>query len=111
MAPIIPVNIGRRLNGTDFDKIVSAPDTMPEHPRPEIALPMIRTVEFGAAPHIAEPISKMATLRMKIHLIENIVYNFPTGSWKQDILIIMLVAIQCVQSCGRACIINSYIPS
>lgn len=37
-----------------------APEKIPEHPDPAIARPTINTTEFGAAPHMADPISKMA---------------------------------------------------
>ena len=35
------------------------PENMPADPRPAIARPMMNAVEFGAAPHNAEPTSKM----------------------------------------------------
>ena len=35
-----------------------APEKIPAEPAPAMALPMMNTVELGAAPHIAEPISK-----------------------------------------------------
>ena len=35
-----------------------APEKRPEEPAPAMALPTMNTVELGAAPQIAEPISK-----------------------------------------------------
>lgn len=37
-----------------------APEKIPEEPDPAMARPIINAVEFGAAPHIADPISKTA---------------------------------------------------
>jgi len=52
--------VGRCLRGTVFETIRMAPEKMPADPRPATARPMMRAVEFGAAPQTAEPISKMA---------------------------------------------------
>jgi hypothetical protein len=41
---------------------------MPADPIPEMALPIMKAVEFGAAPQIAEPISKTRIASKKTHL-------------------------------------------
>lgn len=38
--------------------ITMAPLKIPAHPIPEMARPMMKTIEVGAAPQTAEPISK-----------------------------------------------------
>jgi len=47
-----------------------APEKMPADPNPATARPMIKAVLFGAAPQIAEPISKRATTVRKTILGE-----------------------------------------
>jgi hypothetical protein len=41
------------------------PEKRPAEPRPATARPMMKTVEVGAAPQMAEPISKTMMLKMK----------------------------------------------
>jgi len=41
------------------------PEKIPAEPRPAMARPTMNAVEFGAAPHIVDPISKTMTLRRK----------------------------------------------
>jgi hypothetical protein len=41
------------------------PEKMPAEPRPAMARPTMKAVELGAAPHIADPISKTIMLRRK----------------------------------------------
>ncbi len=48
--------------------IMMAPEKMPEEPHPAIARPIINAVEFGAAPHNADPTSKMAMEKRKTFL-------------------------------------------
>ena len=45
-----------------------APEKMPEEPVPATARPTMKTVELGAAPQIAEPISKSPIAKRKTHL-------------------------------------------
>jgi hypothetical protein len=59
IAPMKPVNIGLFCNGTLYAIIISAPENIPAEPTPAIALPTIKVIEFGAAPQIALPTSKM----------------------------------------------------
>jgi hypothetical protein len=49
---------------------IMAPLNNPPAPKPATARPQIKATELGAAPHITEPISKMKTSVMKIHLGE-----------------------------------------
>ncbi len=48
--------------------MIMAPEKMPEEPLPAIARPTMNAVEFGAAPHIADPISKTAMEERKTFL-------------------------------------------
>lgn len=52
----------------EYAMIIRAPEKMPAEPMPATARPIIRAVEFGAAPQIAEPISKMVMAIKKTHL-------------------------------------------
>jgi hypothetical protein len=46
---------------------------MPAAPTPETALPTMKTVELGAAPHMAEPISKSSKFARKTVLMSKYV--------------------------------------
>lgn len=48
--------------------IIRAPEKIPAEPMPATARPIIRAVELGAAPQIADPISKMVMAIKKTHL-------------------------------------------
>lgn len=54
-------NIGRLGRGIIGIMIIMAPEKMPALPKPATARPKIKTGEVGAAPHMAEPTSKMMT--------------------------------------------------
>lgn len=41
--------------------MIIAPEKIPADPRPAMARPMMKTIELGAAPQIADPTSKMKT--------------------------------------------------
>lgn len=57
-APNRPLYNGLLARGmTDTIRII-APFIMPAVPTPAIARPMMNAIEFGAAPHSADPISK-----------------------------------------------------
>ena len=49
--------LGLFLSGTTPDIIVKPPLMIPAAPRPATALPMMKTVEEGATPHMSDPIS------------------------------------------------------
>jgi hypothetical protein len=57
----IPVYIGLFSLSTLVEMMLNAPFTMPLTPRPATALPTIKTVLFGATPHIKLPSSKINT--------------------------------------------------
>lgn len=46
--------------------MIMTPEKMPAPPNPAIARPRMKAMEFGAAPHITEPISKTATVNKKV---------------------------------------------
>lgn len=46
--------------------LIDAPVKMPADPNPAMALPRMKAVELGAAPHIAEPISKMRIVTINV---------------------------------------------
>lgn len=48
--------------------MMMAPEKIPEEPDPAIERPTMNAVEFGAAPHIADPISKTAIEKRKTFL-------------------------------------------
>jgi hypothetical protein len=54
---------------------------MPAAPIPESALPKMKTGELGAAPQMAEPISKIKMLERRTSLTEYSVYSLPNNSW------------------------------
>ena len=57
MAPMNPVYIGLFSSETVWATIINAPEKIPADPTPATARPMIRAIEFGAAPQIKLPIS------------------------------------------------------
>jgi hypothetical protein len=59
-------NIGRLARGIIGIMIIMAPEKMPALPKPAMARPKIKTGEVGAAPHIAEPTSKIITEVKKV---------------------------------------------
>jgi hypothetical protein len=59
-------NIGRLARGIIGIMIIMAPEKMPALPKPAMARPKIKTGEVGAAPHIAEPASKISTEVKKV---------------------------------------------
>lgn len=59
IAPIKPEYIGRLESGTEYATMIKAPEKMPADPIPAIALPRMSATEFGAAPQIKDPSSKI----------------------------------------------------
>jgi hypothetical protein len=49
--------------------MVIAPVKILDDPNPAMALPIIQTVELGAAPQKADPISKSVMPDKKVHLV------------------------------------------
>jgi hypothetical protein len=66
--PMKPVIIGRFCSGTASVMSTITPEKMPQEPSPAIALPIMKAVEFGAAPHIADPISNNTMAMRNTHL-------------------------------------------
>jgi hypothetical protein len=54
---------------------------MPAAPTPDIALPTMKAVELGAAPHKAEAASNSRTLERKTVFRGYSVYSVPKSSW------------------------------
>jgi hypothetical protein len=57
--PRKPMYIGLFGSGTISDTTTVAPENIPADPIPAMARPMIKAVDDGAAPHRAEPPSKI----------------------------------------------------
>lgn len=56
--------------GTVYAIITKAPENNPAEPTPAIARPTMSVTEFGAAPQMADPISKIPIEIKNVHLIE-----------------------------------------
>ena len=57
--PKMPWKTGRLWSGTMGIMTIMAPVKMPADPKPAMARPAMKTGEFGAAPQMVEPTSKM----------------------------------------------------
>ena len=66
--------------------MMKQPDDKPAAPTPEIARPMISTVDDGATPHIIAPISNIARAVMKPGLSGKYLKIFPHDDWKPAIV-------------------------
>lgn len=53
-----------------YVRMTVAPENIPVAPMPATARPTMNTVEFGAAPQMAEPTSKTTTAVRKTVLVE-----------------------------------------
>jgi hypothetical protein len=53
---------------------------------PAMALPMMKAIEFGAAPQMAEPTSNSATAVRKVALMFKKVYIFPNTNKKAQLV-------------------------
>ena len=67
IAPIKPVYTGRWRRGTEWARMINAPEKIPAHPSPAIARPTISAFEVGAAPQIKDPSSKIPIAAKKVH--------------------------------------------
>lgn len=56
---------------------MSAPDTIPAKPRPDIARPRRMTTEDGATAEIKDPASNITSALTKVHFVVRIVYSPP----------------------------------
>ncbi len=70
VAPRKPWYLGRFCNGSKSTKMTVAPVKVPALPMPEIARPIMKAGEVGAAAQMIEPISKITMAVMKVHLAE-----------------------------------------
>lgn len=61
MDPMRPTYMGLFSSGTICVRISDEPEKMPAEPMPATARPIMKAVELGAAPQIAEPTSKTTT--------------------------------------------------
>lgn len=68
--PNMETKRGRLLKGTSGIVIIMPPEKMPADPKPAIARPRMKAVELGAAPHSADPTSKITIESKKTHLVE-----------------------------------------
>lgn len=66
-----PLKIARFDKGTDSAIMMKAPQKMPAPPRPEIARPMIKAIDVGAAPQTALPTSKMTIEDKNTHFVDS----------------------------------------
>lgn len=62
------------------------PDWTPPAPRPEMALPIIKAIEFGAEPQTAEPTSNRKTAARNVYLTSKVVYSFPNTNKKAQLV-------------------------
>lgn len=67
--PKKPVKTGRLRSGTIGMIIWMPPPKIPAAPAPATARPAIKAPELGAAPHIADPISKNVMKARKTHFV------------------------------------------
>lgn len=63
---------------------LTAPAKIPAAPIPAIVLPMMKTMEEGAAPQRADAAPNVKTLRISVYLIENKVKSFPNSSCREQ---------------------------
>lgn len=68
---MIPVNAGLFARGTDLAMMINAPEKMPAPPIPAMARPIMRAIELGLAPQMAEPTSNINTAPIKVHFRDN----------------------------------------
>ena len=59
---------------------LTAPAKMPAAPIPAIARPMMKAMELGAAPQMAEAASKVRTLRKRVYRTEKKVKSLPNNN-------------------------------
>ena len=70
--PKIAEYVGLLWRGTRGMIMIMAPANTPADPNPAIARPIIKDMELGAAPQIADPTSKIRSVTRNVHLVENI---------------------------------------
>jgi len=65
---------------------LTIPEKTPPDPSPAMALPMIKAMEFGAAPQMAEPASNSKIDVRKVPLMLKKPYSFPNTSWNAQLV-------------------------
>lgn len=76
---------GCRLLGATTERIVIAPLVRPDPPSPATARPTTNIVEDCAAPHRAEPISKIQRKARNVYFNTDFVYIFPASGWRAQL--------------------------
>lgn len=66
---LTPIAFACARGGNIAEMIVKAPFPMPEAPTPATALPTMNMVDDWAAPHNADPTTKMKKKDKKVHLM------------------------------------------
>lgn len=64
----------------------TTPDWTPPAPRPAMALPMMKAIELGAAPQMAEPTSNNTRAVRKVAFTFRKAYNFPNTNRKAQLV-------------------------
>jgi hypothetical protein len=62
-------------------KKLTTPAKIPAAPTPQIALPIMKAIELGAAPQRAEAVSNIRMLVSRVFFTEKKVYILPNNSW------------------------------
>ena len=73
-------------SGTEQAMVTKLPAKIPAEPTPAIARPMINAVEFGAAPQINEPTSKIIMDTEYAHLRLKKVKNRLHNNWHEQVV-------------------------
>lgn len=63
-----------------------APETIPEHPMPEMDRPTMKHTDVGAIPDKNEPNSKMKRAHRNVHFTGKTLYTFPQNNWKAQLV-------------------------
>jgi len=82
MVPTTAMKMGRDWRGTAAPTTTKLPVRIPALPRPAIARPMIKVIEFGATPQSSEPISNKKRAIRYAFLTEKSMKMRPNSGWK-----------------------------
>lgn len=78
--------------------MMNPPERTPAQPIPDMALPRIRAIEFGAAAQITEPTSKSPRAARYTQVTLNSAYSLPKVSWKLHIVSVKAEPYQAMSS-------------
>ena len=84
IAPRRAPYFARLTRGTEHAMMMKLPAKIPAEPIPAMARPTIRAVEFGDAPQMREPISKIMIEVKYDHLRLKNVNNLPQSNWNEQ---------------------------